>query len=175
MIGSDGPTMNASSAVESSMNMFGQTETLESQEIELHGVLQKRNRNGVFQTRYFRTEGHNLCYWWSIADFENHRITPSSKYDIREIQYINIQPDGKTLYSQFMNEKFKVEIRAISENQAQKWFDFLSAKKELHSISTIIHRINDGVKFRTCLFQTLLPLKEVDQVRFCLLLCLFTP
>ena len=57
-----------------------------TKEVELHGVLEKRNRNGIYQKRYFQTERSLLKYWSSENDTGN---VPSSVYDVRDVRLIH--------------------------------------------------------------------------------------
>jgi hypothetical protein len=146
------------------MMKFGEREVRESSELEMRGVLQKRNRNGMFQNRYLSTRGAFIEYWSSSDEALACPHKPSSSYDMREIKVVECQGD-RILYIQFMNEKFKLELRAISEEQCQEWVNFLKAKITLHSPNNLLSEMEDGVKFQTKTFATLLRLKPGDQVR----------
>ena len=144
------------------MMKFGEREVRESQELEMRGVLQKKNRNGLYQNRYFSTRGAYLEYWSS----SQHALTslqPSSSYDLREIKIVEC-PGDRIVYIQFMNEKFKLELRAISDEQCMEWVNFLKAKIALHSPNTLLSNIDDGAEFQTRTFAALLRLKVQDQV-----------
>jgi hypothetical protein len=144
---------------------FGQKEVRQSVELELHGVLQKKNRKGFYQNRYLRTCGTYLQYWTSSEDYTLNRETPSTSYDLREIKVIESTGDC-CFYIQFMNEKFRIELRAISEEQCEEWIEFLKAKKALHSTNSLLVDKNIGDTFKTNTFRTLLKLSPVDQVIF---------
>lgn len=146
------------------MMKFGEREVRESGELEMRGVLQKRNRNGMFQNRYFSTRGAFIEYWSSSEEAIASPQKPSSSYDMREIKVVEGLGD-RIVYIQFMNEKFKLELRAISEEQCQEWINFLRAKISLHSPNNLLSDIDDGVRFQTKTFATLLRLKPGDQVR----------
>ena len=144
---------------------FGEKEVRQSVEIELHGVLQKKNRKGFYQNRYLRTYGSYLHYWSSSEEYQEKKLEPSSSYDIREIKVIEILGEGY-FYIQFMNEKFRLELRAINEEQCQEWVHFLNAKKTLHSSNSLLNDTNIGNSFKTSTFNTLLKLSTIEQVPF---------
>jgi hypothetical protein len=75
---------------------FGRGNALAStKEVELHGVLEKRNRNGIFQKRYFQTERSLLKYWSSENDTNN---LPSTTYDVRDVRLIHSVAVDQMIY-----------------------------------------------------------------------------
>jgi hypothetical protein len=143
---------------------FGESQVRESTEIEIHGVLQKRNRKGFYQNRYLRTCGWQLQYWPSSQFFSENRTNPSSSYDIREIRIIEATGDCK-FYIQFMNEKFKLDLKAISNEQCQEWVEFIRAKKNLHSPNSLLDLDNSDSTFKTKTFGALIKLPLTEQVQ----------
>lgn len=65
---------------------------------------------------------------------------------------------------QFSNDKFKLDLRAISEEQCEEWSDFLKAKAALYSMDNLLSSIDDGLTFRTRTFESLLKIPVADQV-----------
>lgn len=78
---------NRSGLIRQASSKFGRGNAMAStKEVELHGVLEKRNRNGIYQKRYFQTERSMLKYWSS----ENHTHNPpSTTYDVRDVRVIH--------------------------------------------------------------------------------------
>lgn len=136
----------------------------ESKELEMRGVLQKKNRNGIYQNRFFSTRGAYLEYWATSQEAISSPSKPSSSYDIREIKIVD-GPGDRIVYIQFMNEKFKLELRAISDEQCNEWISFLRAKISLHSSSNLLTGVEEGMHFQTRTFAALLRLKVNDQVK----------
>jgi hypothetical protein len=119
---------------------FGEKYTHQSMEIELYGVLQKRNKNGFYQNRYLRTKGCYLQYWTSYEKYrQNNEELPSASYNIKEIQLIEMQQDGShNFVIQFMNKKFKLELKGISDENCIEWIEFLNAKRSLYSTNSLL-------------------------------------
>ena len=85
-----------SSLVRQASSKFGRGNALAStKEVELHGVLEKRNRNGIYQKRYFQTERSLLKYWSSESDKHN---APSSIYDVRDVRVIHSVASDQTIH-----------------------------------------------------------------------------
>jgi hypothetical protein len=144
---------------------FGETSVVQSAEIEIQGVLQKKNRNGFYQNRYFRTKGVHFMYWLSYEKFLENNSSPSSTYDFREVSLIQYCGDKCFLF-QFMNEKFKLELRGISDQQCKEWVDFCKSKQLLYSVDQLKSNIDEGeLDFQTKTFRSLLVLGKYDQVR----------
>lgn len=79
--------MGSTAHVRQAASKFGRGITLTSaKDVELHGILEKKNRNGIYQKRYFRTERSLLMYWSSENDTRN---PPSSTYDVRDVRLIH--------------------------------------------------------------------------------------
>jgi hypothetical protein len=146
---------------------FGESKVHERDgcEIEIEGVIQKKNRNGFWQNRYFLTEGTHLKYWLNYEKYIAEKSSPSSTYDFREVTSIFPDEDYKSFCLQFMNEKFKLELRGISEKQNIEWINFCRSKQKLYSVDQLRLNINeDTVTFQTKTFFALLQLERVDQV-----------
>ena len=146
------------------MSKFGRGNLLrQSREIELHGKLLKRNRNGIFQARYFQTKGPSLKYW---TNEQEKNTTPRSVFDVREFR--SVQNVGENcICIQMSNEKFKVEMKAISNEQCNEWADFLQAKMSLYSVDNLKTSIDtEAVACKTRTFEGLLRIPVHDQVDF---------
>jgi hypothetical protein len=147
------------------MSKFGRGNLCQRQscEIELAGKLQKRNRNGIFQARYFQTRGPLLKYW---ANETEKNITTGSVFDVREFR--SVQNVGENcICIQMSNDKFKLDIKAISNEQCNEWADFLQAKISLYSVDNLKTSIDtDAVAFKTRTFEGLLRTPVHDQVGF---------
>jgi hypothetical protein len=141
---------------------FGERQVRDSMGLEYSGVLQKKNKKGFYQNRFIRTSGCYIQYWTSSEKYAAEEEHPSSSYDIKEIKLIESRGDGY-FFIQFMNEKFKLELRAISEDQCQEWIHFLNSKRSLHSTNSLL---NDSVvnnSFKTSTFAALLRLTAEEQ------------
>ena len=68
-----------------------------------------------------------------------------------------------------MNSKFKLELRALSDEQFAQWSGMLIAKRNLYSIDDLLSDINaQRLSFKTTTFQYLMLLKENDQNKYIL-------
>lgn len=63
----------------------------------------------------------------------------------------------------FGSAKFKLELRALTDEQCLHWAEFLRSKKALHSISDLINDLDGDAEFKTDAFRVLMKLKEFDQ------------
>jgi hypothetical protein len=68
----------------------------------------------------------------------------------------------------FMNDKFKLELKANSPDQCREWISILEAKRQLHNLDKLT-AVNPN-DFKTKTFKSLLKMTEVEQVML-LLLC----
>lgn len=145
------------------MSKFGRGNLLrQSSEMELHGKLQKRNRNGIFQARYFQTLGPSLKYW---TNEHEKNTSPGKSFDVREFRSVQNVGDN-CICIQMTNDKFKLEIKAISNEQCNEWADFLQAKMALYSVSNLKTSIDtEAVSFSTRTFAGLLRIPVLEQVR----------
>jgi hypothetical protein len=144
------------------MSKFGRGNLCrQSSETELYGKLTKRNRNGIFQARYFQTQGPLLKYW---ANENEKNIATGSVFDVREFR--SVQNVGEhCICIQMTNDKFKLEIKAISNEQCNEWTDFLRAKMSLYSVDNLKSSIDtEAVAFKTRTFEGLLRIPVHDQV-----------
>jgi hypothetical protein len=133
-------SLSLPAALTRSTMKFGEKYTHQSMEIELFGVLQKRNKNGFYQNRYLRTKGCFLQYWTSYEKYlQYNEELPSASYNIKEIQLIELQQDGSHHFViQFQNKKFKLELKGISDENCIEWIDFLNAKRALYSTNSLL-------------------------------------
>jgi hypothetical protein len=145
------------------MSKFGRGNFLrQSSEVEMHGKLHKRNRNGMFQPRYFQTQGPHLTYW----NNENEKnIVPGCVFDVREFR--SIQKVGDCCFCiQMTNDKFKLELKAVSNEQCGEWCDFIQAKMTLYSVDNLKTGIDtEAIAFKTRTFETLMRVPIADQVK----------
>jgi uncharacterized protein YgiM (DUF1202 family) len=134
----------------------------QSGEIELKETLQKKNSSGIYQSRFFTTRGYMLQYWTSKADYEK-AAESSNSYDLREMNSLEIV-NKRNLTLLFGSAKFKLELRALTDEQCSHWAEFLKSKKALHSLSDLINELDGDVEFKTDTFRVLMKLREHDQV-----------
>ena len=146
-----------------------------SREIELAGTLQKRNRKGLYQMRYFETNGPLLKYWNNEQEKINSTTTNDNNnnnnndnngkiFDVRDFR--KIDSNGNNFSIQMSHEKFKLEMKALTNEQCQEWVDFLQAKMSLYSIDKLKSSIDtEKVSFETRFFERLISLPVQDQVR----------
>lgn len=144
------------------MSRFGRGSLChQSSENELNGKLQKRNRNGIFQARYFQTQGSVLKYW---SNEQDKNTTNCSVFDVREFRSVQNVGDN-CLSIQMTNDKFKLDLKAISNEQCNEWVDFLKAKMSLYSVDHLKSSIDsEAVAFKTRTFAGLLRVPVHDQV-----------
>lgn len=64
-----------------------------------------------------------------------------------------------------MNEKFKLDLKAISNEQCQEWVEFIRAKKNLHSPNSLLDLDNSDSTFKTKTFGALIKLPLTEQVQ----------
>jgi hypothetical protein len=63
------------------------------------------------------------------------------------------------------NDKFKLEMKAVSNEQCNEWADFLRAKMTLYSVDNLKTSIDtEAVAFTTRTFESLLRIPVADQV-----------
>ena len=105
-----------------------------------------------------------LQYWTSKADCDK-SVEPSSSYDLREMNSLEIT-NKRNLTLLFGSAKFKLELRALTDEQCLHWAEFLRSKKALHSISDLINDLDGDAEFKTEAFRVLMKLKEFDQVTY---------
>jgi len=142
----------------------------QSGEIELRETLQKKNTSGIYQSRFFTTKGYMLHYWTSKADYEKD-ADPSNSYDLREMNSLEVA-SKRNLTLLFGSAKFKLELRALTDDQCLHWAEFLKSKKSLHSLSDLINELDGDVEFKTEAFRVLMKLREHDQVRRRMSICI---
>jgi hypothetical protein len=135
-------------------------------EVELSGFLQKKNSKGFYQYRYFKTQRHMLHYWTTDKEASESETPASSSFDMTEIKSIekNLNKRIFTLY--FMNDKFKLELKTLSDESFLEWTELIVAKRALYSVSQLLTDLNaeKGLQFQSPLFKTLLLMKEKDRV-----------
>ena len=107
-----------------------------SREIELHGVLQKKNSKGFFQNRYFRTAGVILSYYRDFDSFQKNPYVPSESYKFTDMASVVDTVDRCFIIS-FQAAAFKLEIRAATDAQCLQWTSFLRAKINLYSVNEV--------------------------------------
>lgn len=140
----------------------------EGRDVEVAGYLQKKTSRGFFINRYFRTYTHYLRYWQEKAQFEQ-QVEPSESFDICEVKNLEKTHGGRVLCLFFMNDKFKLELKAASERDCSEWYEIILAKKSLYSTTELLAELaQDEVKFVTEAFRTLMTLKERDKNKFLL-------
>jgi hypothetical protein len=113
-----------------------------TREVELHGVIQKKNSKGFFQNRYFRTAGVLLNYYTDYESYVADACTPSASYRFTDVGDIEILGDHRFLVSFSSGTSFKLELRAATEAQCEQWVTFLKAKKNLYSVYEVILYMN---------------------------------
>jgi hypothetical protein len=68
-----------------------------------------------------------------------------------------------------MNNKFKLELKAMSDEQLNEWVEFLLAKKSLYSVDELLVDLSkQRVSFKTKTFQSIMILRDKDQNRYIL-------
>ena len=134
----------------------------QSGEIELKEILQKKNTTGIYQNRFFVTKGAELFYWTSKSDYDKN-LEPSTSYDLKEIRSIELS-NKRNILILFGNSKFKLELRALNDEQATYWLEFLKSKKALYSHSDLLNELDESISFKTETFQVLMKLTDNDKV-----------
>jgi hypothetical protein len=138
-----------------------------SGDIEICDYLLKKTSKGYFVNRFFATKNHYLKYWSDKQSYEND-LESSESYDICEVKNIE-RPGNRALILYFMNAKFKLELKGLSDEQCNNWTELLIAKKSLYSIDELmVDLIKQKITFATRTFQILMILKEKDQNKWIL-------
>ena len=109
----------------------------ESREIELHGILYKKNGKGFFQSRYFRTAGALLSYYKDKESFIRNALVPSASYKFVDMKSVAIISDCRFMIS-FDIASLELELKALSESQAIHWVSFIKAKINLYAVNMVI-------------------------------------
>lgn len=136
-------------------------------DIDIYGYLQKKTSKGIYVNRYFTTSCHLLKYWHDKQSFDNME-SPSEEFDIREIRQIE-KPGGRQINLIFMNDKFRLDLKALSDEQFAEWSEVIPAKRSLYSVDELLVDLrSDRISLRTKTFQSLLFLKDREQNRFVL-------
>lgn len=143
-------------------------EDLLAHDIEKSGYLLKKTSKGLWVNRYFVTERNILSYWHDQNSFEQHD-NPSEKYDIAEIKNVE-RTSNRGLVVNFLNSsKFKLEIRALMDNERNEWASILEGKAKLYSVDELLSDLRQHhISFRTRTFETLMFLHEKDQNKWIL-------
>jgi hypothetical protein len=141
----------------------------ESREIELHGDLQKRNRKGFYQNRYFRTSGVLLSYYTNKEAFDKDPLFPKASFKFTDMTAVQLAGEGKFLVS-FSIASLELELKAVNESHAIHWLSFIRAKINLYSVNMLLtldnsSTISNGqnLLFVTTTFRQLMLLKPSDQ------------
>jgi hypothetical protein len=107
-----------------------------SREIELHGVLQKKNSKGFYQSRYFRTAGVTLSYYRDFDAYQKNPYSPSETYRFTDLASV-VDARDRRITLNFIAAAFKLELRAATDAQALQWSSFLRAKINLYSVDEV--------------------------------------
>ena len=62
----------------------------------------------------------------------------------------------------FMNDKFKLDLKAVSPEQCREWIAILQAQRQLYNVDKLMSV--EVSEFKTKTFMSLLKLPEVEQV-----------
>jgi hypothetical protein len=137
-------------------------------DFEKTGFLLKKTSKGLWVNRYFVTERNMLSYWHDINSFEQHD-NPSEKYDVAEIKSIE-RTSHRGLIINFLNSsKFKLEVRALVDNERNEWAAILEGKSKLYSVDELLSDLRlHAISFKTKAFATLMFLHEKDQNKWLL-------
>jgi hypothetical protein len=139
----------------------------DNSEFEISGYLQKKTTKGFYVNRYFSTFGHTLRYWQDQVAFEN-TDKSSEVYDICDIKNIE-KTNNRQFNLYFLNERFKLELKAASDEQCKEWTEVLMAKRSMYSVDELLMTLDTNrMSFKTKTFRSLLVLKEKDQNKFIL-------
>lgn len=92
---------------------------------EMRGVLRKRSRHGIWQTRYFVTSGQYLRYYRSVADAEE-RPDATSRKTYNLLIFSNIFVHRSEV--RFKSSQGGLRLRAASIGQADSWVRFLAKR-----------------------------------------------
>eukprot|EP01038_Epipyxis_sp_PR26KG_P008273 gene8273-11200_t len=112
--------------------------------------------------------GHSLKYYPDSSSYEKKPHECSGEYDICDIKSIE-KGNNKTFTLYFLNGKFKLELKSISDEVCNEWCEVLLAKKSLYSIDELLLDLNQqNIVFQTTTFQSLLILKEKEQNKWIL-------
>ena len=112
--------------------------------------------------------GHTLKYYPDSTSYEKKPHECSGEYDICDIKSIE-KGNNKTFTLNFLNGKFKLELKSISDEVCNEWCEVLLAKKSLYSIDELLLDLNQqNIVFQTTTFQSLLILKEKEQNKWIL-------
>ena len=86
-----------------------------------------------------------VLQWENKAEHDK-KSEPSSSFDIREIKVIEAQETvGNRQFALFfMNEKFKLELKAATPDQCREWIAILEAKRQLHNQDFQVTAAADG-------------------------------
>lgn len=142
----------------------------ESREIELHGILQKRNRKGFYQNRYFRTSGVLLSYYKDQESFNKTPLYPNASFKFTDMTSAQTNgPDGKFIVS-FAISSVVLDLKAVTESHAIHWVSFIRAKINLYAVNLLLTMDNSltvlgspNLLFVTTTFRELMLLKLSDQ------------
>ena len=147
--------------------MIDYTESEDSPDVEVSGYLQKKTSKGLYSSRFFSTQGRYLKYWPDKTKFDV-GTDASETFDLCEVKHFEKQ-GNKSFCIYFMNDKFKLELRAASDQNCTEWHELLLAKRSLHSVSELLADLNNAsITFKTKMFQDLMVLKERDQNKWVL-------
>lgn len=148
-----------------------QPSTHTSKELEFEGYLQRRDRLGWFRTRFFQTRGHTLQYFTHGKESMERGDPPTAIFDIREITDIKkgsgLYQDRTMLILFATGDKFRLELRAVSEESMMEWQEILLAKRALYSKTELLEALDASkTTFKTSTFASLLVLCEKDQTAY---------
>lgn len=135
----------------------------EDSQQEMEGILQKKNRIGHYQNRYFKTHLNKLYYYTGGKISSDNNENPTSIFDISEMSEI-IRKGSRLIQLQFYSgDKFKLDLQSSSATLCNEWVQFLLAKRSLYSTSELLEELDASTTFKTKTFGTLMLLHERDR------------
>lgn len=134
-------------------------------DFDIAAYLQKRASTGLmlYNNRYFMTDGHLLKIYLAKPSIRAVQEEPTI-FDICAITSIDKDCKNQTFVIYFMNNKFKLDVKAASDEQRKEWCSVLEAKRSLYSIDELrVDVTGDRLLFKTKTFNSLMVLKEQEQ------------
>ena len=112
--------------------------------------------------RFFATKGQYFSYWSNETEYIK-GLEPQGVYNTQEMKSIT-SSEKRLMYIQFNSVKFKLELKALTDESCNQWVELLKCKKELYSVNELLLELDSGVTFQTEAFASLMRLKEDEQV-----------
>jgi hypothetical protein len=140
----------------------------EDNQQEMEGILQKKNRIGHYQNRYFKTHLNKLVYYTGGKISSDNNENPTSIFDISEMSEITRKGSRLIQLQFYSGDKFKLDLQSSSATLCNEWVQFLLAKRSLYSTSELLEELDSSTTFKTNTFGTLMLLHERDRNNYIL-------